>query len=235
MIEESYVSLETAKLLKENGFDAECHSYYYPYYEDDTMTKKHYDRDRGTITRSNKLVYEVHSIGSLPKDHYLCPTIQVARKWVESFGYIIYTYPEYDGKEIWWRFNIWFDNSDMFLGQILEYGTEEKFDSNEEALDGAIKYSLEHLIGEDRDMMMEKPDESVFKELTFGLRYGREMRDERYHAGETTWTFPKGIQKKISDDKLYRIWYKRHDPADSSDMSVDYTVYYIEDTKKNEV
>ena len=81
---------------------------------------------------------------------------------------------------------------------------------------------------------MEKPADSVLSTLTWGLRYGYEMHDERYHAGETTWRFPKEVEGKITDDGLYRIWYKRHDPADPSDTSVSYTVYYMEEVKKHE-
>ena len=41
MITEDYVSFETAKLLKEKGFDSECHSYYYPCHRPDGSVQYH--------------------------------------------------------------------------------------------------------------------------------------------------------------------------------------------------
>jgi hypothetical protein len=65
--------------------------------------------------------------------------------WLEKNGYILYVYPAYD-KKMLWKFNIWFDNNAMFLGQILEYDDDKMYDSREEATDAGIKYCLEKLL-----------------------------------------------------------------------------------------
>ena len=112
MITEDYVSFETAKLLKEKGFDWNCESKrFYP--------EPDYDQE------SPDGVYA-------PKK--------------KKGEHIIYTYPIYDGKFIEWKYNIWFDNSYMFMGQILEFGTDNVFKTREEACEAAIKYYLENLM-----------------------------------------------------------------------------------------
>ena len=129
MITEDYVSFETAKLLKEKGFA-----------ETSNTIGTYNDKGEFYLYKHEKGYNHNHLTS-----WYSAPTLQMARKWVEDKGYVIYTYPVYDNK-ILWKYNIWFDNSYMFLGQILEYGTDETFEKSEEACVSAIKYCLENLI-----------------------------------------------------------------------------------------
>lgn len=90
--------------------------------------------------------------------------------------------------------------------------------------------------------LMDKPtDEMVYRRRYNGPRtldecsqdivYGRNMTNEKYHGGESTWSFPEGVKDKIENDKLYRVWYHYTTPSDPSDTSVHYIVYYIEEYK----
>ena len=50
-----------------------------------------------------------------------------------------------------------------------------------------------------------------------------------YHDIET-WNYPnKRIEKKIEDDKQYKVWADYHDAADPMDSSCSYTIIYIEE------
>ena len=55
------------------------------------------------------------------------------------------------------------------------------------------------------------------------------MVDEKYHGGESTWSFLEGVKDKIENDKKYYVWYHYRTSSDLSDTSVHYTVYYIEE------
>ena len=61
------------------------------------------------------------------------------------------------------------------------------------------------------------------------IRCGRDMVDEKYHGGESTWSFLEGVKDKIENDKKYYVWYHYRTSSDLSDTSVHYTVYYIEE------
>ena len=74
MITEDYVSFETAKLLKEKGFDSECHSHYYACHRPDGSVQYH--------------IAEIYSLKSL-KDFYLAPTLQMAMKWLREVHKLI--------------------------------------------------------------------------------------------------------------------------------------------------
>lgn len=89
--------------------------------------------------------------------------------------------------------------------------------------------------------LMEKPSDEEIKnvsgylgaeslsDLYFKQLYGKDMKNHYHHAGETTWSFPKGIKGKIEDNKKYLVYYDFHNYADSSDTSIHYKVYYIEE------
>lgn len=135
MITEDYVSFEIAKLLKERGFDAECHSHYYPcLYPDGSIQYHKYNR---TAIKKNKTWYDIYSLKNLPKDHYLAPTLQMAMKWLREehhiFIRVIQSHIEYCSCEIYYN-------------SASCYTFRTSFDSYEEACDVAIKYCLEKLI-----------------------------------------------------------------------------------------
>ena len=152
MITEKYVSFETAKLLKEKGFDGECHSYYFPYYEDREMTKKNYERQRGRVTSSNKRLYEVNTAKDLPEDHYLCPTLQMVVAWLwEEKGFLVFPSLDIDYDED--ENGVKYYHKPLYWGNVIRtcdgehmYDDGKMYDKPEYAMDAAVKYCVENLI-----------------------------------------------------------------------------------------
>ena len=126
MITEDYCSYEVSKLLKEKGFDgdgsdAECHMFYSNYTEENIMP--------------------IMEIGLVPYDEAcFAPTHQMAMKWLRKNNIIVIPQPEYfscDKCESW-VIDIWADdNYERLPGNFPTY---------EQAVDAALKYSLENLI-----------------------------------------------------------------------------------------
>lgn len=123
MIKEDYVSVETAKLLKEKGFDWEVHRSYLV----------------------NSSCFAPADINDLPyrKDAIRIPTLQMAMKWLrevhkklievcadrsQDFKSIVFRPSIYNAQDLYY---LW--GSDGFL-------------SYEQATEAAIKYCLENLI-----------------------------------------------------------------------------------------
>jgi len=157
-IEETYVSFEVAKLLKEKGFDVHCESYY--------------EEDRSL----HQFVGNYNSEDQKKEmPHYSRPTQSICIKWIrENFGihictqqtwyanyskiayfYLIYKNP---GEEVG-------SNEDRFTNLLEKsyqhvegkYINEEKFDkfifedkfaflTSEEATEAALLYTLKNLI-----------------------------------------------------------------------------------------
>ena len=120
---EDYVSFEIAKLLKEKGFDEECS---FAFYKDGTIVGR-YDSefsynyyDRPTLQMAMKWLRKVHNlhimVDCIGAENYI-PTIQFTR----------------NGKDI------------EIKSKISKVGGNG-FNSNEQAIDAAIKYCLENLI-----------------------------------------------------------------------------------------
>ena len=128
-ITEDFVSLETAKLLKEKGFDAPVKNYYSLYTEDVKHNlqkkygaKKNWNSFDLTISRPSqslvmKWLREVHMIFIRPNINFLYPI----RYYCEIFCY----------------------GDNLKTQQDV---TTERFESPEEACEAAIKYCLENLI-----------------------------------------------------------------------------------------
>ena len=125
MIQEAYVSFETAKLLKEKGFKEECYTFY------EYNSKGFYREERVSWNTSYS------------KD-CAAPTHQMAMEWLrEKYGYhisILWNYEDRTGKEafIWGINNInnFEDKGYNGIGSNI-YG---------ETVEAAIKYVLENLI-----------------------------------------------------------------------------------------
>ena len=122
MITEDYVSFETAKLLKEKGFDEAT---FYDYNE------------RGTRWFEEVLVNH-NSQGGVA-----CPTLQMAMKWLRKVHEIFirpnisFLYPiRYYCEIFCYGVNL----------KIQQDVTTETFESPEEACEASIKYCLENLI-----------------------------------------------------------------------------------------
>jgi hypothetical protein len=128
MIKEDYVSFETAKLLKENGFDWETHRSYL----------------------SNDNVFVPGDVSDLPyrKDAIRISTLQMAMKWLREvhnlviepyrtacgYLYTISSIPYGSTK---------YDNSQEFNGDDEDSG---QWTTWEMACEDGIKYCLENLI-----------------------------------------------------------------------------------------
>ena len=125
MITEDYVSFETAKLLKEKGFDEYC-----GYYSSD----------------GEYWGYCVYNHRG--KDYISAPTLQMAMKWLREVHKIeIWVHYDID-KTTWWggcnpMYEENEENSNMFQS-LLSFDYPGK--TYEEACEAAINYCLEKLI-----------------------------------------------------------------------------------------
>ena len=130
MIKEDYVSLETAKLLKEKGFDEKCMSYYghgefqlgHPEY-----MKSNTDRDGVACN-------------GVPYDAYNAPTLQMAMKWLREV-HNLWCEISWEGKGLWCMEVFSLMDEEFIPGSIVH-----EIKSYEEACEAAIKYCLENLI-----------------------------------------------------------------------------------------
>ena len=124
MITEDYVSFETAKLLKEKGFDERTNSYF---------------------TDNNEIAVSWFFSRYNRESTYLsAPTLQMAMKWLRFRNWVICVIPMSFCLGLVttsWGYNIWADDN-------LEIDEENtpKFKTYEEACEAGIKYCLENLI-----------------------------------------------------------------------------------------
>ena len=138
MITEDYVSFETAKLLKEKGFDEDCR-YFYDYKKPKSgyLSNKRYGEN---IHNSND--YEGRELA-------VCPTLQMAMKWLrENYSIHITAVPNGIGEDVFYM-GIYkkYDYGWTYISDCLdEEYKEAEFRTPEEACEAAIKYSLEKLI-----------------------------------------------------------------------------------------
>ena len=127
MIQEAYVSFETAKLLKEKGFDENTLMVYMSY--GDLCKCNRYD----SIRNSN--------YNDITKNYFECtaPTHQMAMKWLREIYRIDIVIkisdPSVNDRKYYCV--IWDKNNDS---HILEL-----FDSYEDAVEAALKYCLENI------------------------------------------------------------------------------------------
>jgi hypothetical protein len=133
MIEENYVSFETAKLLKEKGFNWPCLHYWQEEISEFCIQKR--------ILKWSNGEYQNMEIASPYR--FSAPTLQMAIKWLRK------------NHQIFIRPNISFLYPIRYYCEIFCYGdnlktqqdvTTENFESPEEACEAAIKYCLENLI-----------------------------------------------------------------------------------------
>lgn len=135
MIEEIYVSFDTAKLLKEAGFDVPCNSYY--------------ELEDGEVVRKD-------SIGSSDYNAYedtVCsrPTQALAARWLRDVHDTFVKMERvgsFDGKEFrfYWSFSI-ISVSTACLKSI----SGGRYDGYEEALEVGIVQVLERIIEETKE------------------------------------------------------------------------------------
>ena len=130
MIEEDYVSFETAKLLKEKGFDESISMVYMSY--GNLCKCNRYD----SIRNSN--------YNGITKNYFECtaPTLQMAMKWLREahniFISIVFCFYPTEKRVTWTPEISTFDS--VFPESAIEYN------SYEEATEASIRYCLENLI-----------------------------------------------------------------------------------------
>ena len=130
MITEDYVSYETAKLLKERGFDGECRDYYSTdghFYSEDFKSDWNHGGEAIVI--------------------FSAPTLQMAMKWLRE------VYNLFISISIWLRHK---DGTVQYYYEIRNLNNKDfetiagstiaEFDSPEKTYEAAIKYCLEKLI-----------------------------------------------------------------------------------------
>jgi hypothetical protein len=155
MITEDYASFETAKLLKEKGFDSDvvgCHGGFY--------SERCYESGYGIKTQSGQeigIVYDDLTNSDLDYDEYLRPTLQMAIKWLREVHNIHIavniTYSE-NHEDFHPDYYACISNTETGESCIKEICalvedetlTPKGFSTSEEACEAAIKYCLEHLI-----------------------------------------------------------------------------------------
>ena len=131
MIEEAYVSFETAKLLKEKGFDESCEGFYV-----NSGVLSH------TLSNANnsKWYGDKSTIGYIS-----APTLQMAMRWLREVHNLVIQTEIID----------FLEHGEVWLYTVIERktikkltGRDEDFTehSYEEAVESAIKYCLENLI-----------------------------------------------------------------------------------------
>jgi len=124
MIEEAYVSFETAKLLKEKGFDEPC--------------VWAYDPNGASFAKS----YSEPKNSELNEYEYSKPTQQMAMRWLREVYKIfieVYVDKAYNSKDIIFNTEIWNEN----LNSVWRTGCLTTY---EQACEAAVKYCLENLI-----------------------------------------------------------------------------------------
>ena len=145
MITEDYVSFETAKLLKEKGFDEYCTKFYNNLNQNKIFELCNTQQLEGASVVSNKMLddylptLQVKSIG------YAVPTLQMAMKWlreVHNIHIILHPYPDMPGDN--WSFIL--DKYAYGGWQELGIYITDSWNSYEEACEAAIKYCLEKLV-----------------------------------------------------------------------------------------
>jgi len=141
MITEDYVSFETAKLLKEKGFDRPCKVWYSEYtsqfFGGEKYTSIEFD-DHNRFNENYKFIC-------------FAPTLQMAVKWLREKGFHIFVPLEidYDEDE---RGDKWYHDATycpeirrVSDGKIM-YDDGRLYAEPEHAMEAAIKYCLEKLI-----------------------------------------------------------------------------------------
>ena len=135
-ISEDYVSFETAKLLKEKGFDCRCACINHPRCGMSLIGHMINNTDL-QLTREYELC--------IAKENFLTiPTIQMVVKWlVQKYRLYVNVVPSVEGY-YWtekWHSYVEDLNKRYPFGRFIN-----TFNSPEEAYEATIKYCLEHLI-----------------------------------------------------------------------------------------
>ncbi|MBO7451675.1 MAG: hypothetical protein J6U54_15035 [Clostridiales bacterium] len=137
MITEDYVSFETAKLLKEKGFDEECNSAY-------CFVHRSPDDKGEWDIYYNPMLFSETSI--------MRPTLQMAMKWLrEEKGFHIFApleidYDEDERGDKWYHDAAYYPEIIRVSDGKIMYDDGSLYTEPEQACEAGIKYCLENLI-----------------------------------------------------------------------------------------
>ena len=137
MVTEDYVSFDTAKLLKEKGFDEYCKSVYHVG-SVCSVASLGYHNNEGY----GEVIDEKQNSDFGKYDNAIsAPTLQMTMKWLrEKCISITLNITGFNLNDLpVWNFDIWCNNNH-------EYRSSDYFDSYEQACEAGIKYCLENLI-----------------------------------------------------------------------------------------
>lgn len=131
MIEESYVSLETAKLLKEVGFREHSRCMYY---EEKDGSYKLYKCLIGDYDVSTDKSYE----GDLYGERYLAPTQALAARWLrEVYNVAIYSLYDDDMEQCFYVVDAFMKNP---MINVFQSGSE--YDDYESAFEDGLREAI---------------------------------------------------------------------------------------------
>ena len=150
MITEDYVSFETAKLLKEKGFDGKCYKVWVYYtsstpmlWAAQTFVEGETIVDRESV-ESAECTWNTIYGNSENKNHgYLAPTLQMAMKWLRNekgIAIIPIIHSVLDYEKFLWDIKIVVAKTNETFSQGWIY------ENPENGYDRAIRYCLENLI-----------------------------------------------------------------------------------------
>ena len=139
MITEDYVSFETAKLLREKGFDCACKVWYSEYtsqFGGEKYTSIEFD-NHNKFNENYKFICSA-------------PTLQMAMKWLREvhkiYIQVVPLVPEYYEKDEYvYRFQ-YKRLKHIPIYDKMAYIDDTQYITYEKACDAAIKYCLENLI-----------------------------------------------------------------------------------------
>ena len=133
MIEEAYVSFETAKLLKDKGLDWPCHATY-----DTAVTG-----GKPKFSKYKVLSFFPYGMKNTDDKYGMvisAPTLQMAMKWLREV-HNLWCEISPEGKGLWY-----WEVYSLTDEEYIPNSNAHKIKSYEEAYESAIKFSLENLI-----------------------------------------------------------------------------------------
>lgn len=130
-ISEDYCSYEVAKLLRDKGFEVPCHSYYEWFKSDVTLFEGFLPEYSNNCINHNK----EHNFNKCSR-----PTHQLAMKWLREVHAICI--------EVCRNINTFYYSYRVIQGasfvKLLDWS--DSYDTYEQAVEAALKYTLEKLI-----------------------------------------------------------------------------------------
>jgi len=133
MVKEAYVSFEVAKLLKEKGFNEFCYTYY------DNIDNSINRFDKGLHFNNTSYPWGVPYDVSKAKKYIVAPTQQMTMAWLREKNISIELSVV---RSHYWVYTIY----EILNNKVKELYNDGGFNSYEDAVEAALKYTLENLI-----------------------------------------------------------------------------------------